>query len=946
MIEILTYIGGAIAATGAFIGVVWRLFYGNKTILDVRHKLPSIGVKRLIYPKSRVEQVISEYLREVKEAHSHLRFGDPLSSLQAQDPSNRIELTEIYTPLNVATEFKVVGDDVLTNQPARLSLSAAEALKNPDAHRVVVLGAPGAGKSTLVDMLVLGEISLSRCPVHVRLADLSASKSPSIWNAVSEIHDVQTATEAKKDELVAALNAKLESGEGVIYFDGLDEVSEEHTADIINLIKDTEKTFSKAQIVITCRATDYEQRSLAPKLPFTLLRLLPFTLSEMLDYVDKWYNQLERLRFVTDAAARKRNLQDAIRNSIELAQLGSNPLVLNLMALVHTSEGELPRSRAVLYQRTVSHLLSESPNWRRKFGSLTVSQSEIQPIASSIAYLIHERELDQASKKVGLALLEIEAVVIRNSSGVEIDNPAVYRRHKDRVSGIVQRLVNSNGLLVEVSHGRYGFAHRSLQEFLVGQHILDLADVELIRRISKKTHWHEPLVLMAGYGGREGSATFFIATVIDALVKDAMTDSVGGARLAILTGEMLAEIGASTLRARSQSWVLDGRPNQSGPSTWDHVAHLISDASKRADVGLRVELLGVLGRLGDPRLVQRNGELVPFVERLVYLPPAQVEVGDSDPSRPKAKSELVETLPKRRIMFDAVHVPMFMVTNIEYGKFISDGGYSEKSFWTDEGLKWLSGDATFRSKLEEKTREWIERDFGPELLLGKYRLDDILSDAREMSKARSEPFYWRNERYNRPNQPVVGVNLWEAMAFCRWLEATLKASNEIASDVRIRLPREWEWERVARGARMGSVYPWGNEPHTRERAHTRAAKLGLDFAAPVGCFPEGKTDHNLFDIAGNAWEWTVSRAVPPSDEFDIARDDVSGIVDVVVRGGSWFSDEPESVRCGYRGIDLPQNVYFDVGLRPFVFNYKVEERHRAIGTEALRRAGSSRRYQS
>lgn len=946
MWEILTYIGGAIVAVFGFIGVLWRLLFGSKTVFDVRHRLPTSSVKRLIYPKSRADRVIAEYLREVKETHSHLRFGDPLSSLQAQDSSNRIDLLEIYTPLSVATEFKAGGDEVPTNQPARLSLPAAEAVKSPDAHRVVVLGAPGAGKSTLVDVLVLGEISQSQCPVHVRLGDLSASKSLSIWNAVSEIHDEQSGTEAKKDELVAAIKTKLENGEGVIYFDGLDEVAEENTAEVVRLIKEAEKEFGKAQILVTCRATDYEQRALAPQLPFTLLRLLPFTLPEMLDYVDKWYNQLERLRFVNDASVRKRNLQDAIRNSIELSQLGSTPLVLNLMALVHTSEGELPRSRAVLYQRTVSHLLSERPNWRRKFGSLTVSQSELQPLASSVAYLIHERELDQSSKKVGLALLEIEEIVIKNSSTIDIDNPALYRKHKDRIAGIVQRLVNSNGLLVEVSHGRYGFAHRSLQEFLAGQHILDLADVELIRQISRKTHWHEPLVLMAGYGGREGSATFFIATVIDALVKDAMSDSVRGARLAILTGEMLAEIGASTLRARSQSWVLDGRPSQSGPSTWDHVAHLISDASKRADVGLRVELLGILGRLGDPRIVQRNGELVPFVDRLVYLPAAQVEVGDSDPNRPKPKSELVETVPKRRLTFDAFHVPTFMVTNIEFGKFISDDGYSDASYWTEEGIKWLSGDVKFRSELERKTREWIERDFGPELQLGKYRLDDILSDAREMSKARSEPFYWRNERYNRPNQPVVGINLWEAMAFCSWLESTLKKSKEIASDVHIRLPREWEWERVARGTRMGTVYPWGNEPHTRERAHTRAAQLGLDFAAPVGCFPEGKTDHNLFDIAGNAWEWTVSRAVPPNDEFDLVRDDVSGIVDVVVRGGSWFSDEPESVRCGYRGIDLPQNVYFDVGLRPFVFNYQAEERSRAIGTETIQRRGSSRRYQS
>lgn len=938
-------IGAGIGAVASFIGVVWRLFLGNKTVLDMRHKFPAIGAKRLVYPKSRSDRVIAEYIKQTKESHSNLRFGDPISSLENQDQGNRIGLLEIYTPLNVATEFKVQEAELPPNQPVRLSVPAVDAVKGPDAHRLIVLGGPGAGKSTLVDVLVLRDIKDGRCPVHVRLGDILVSKSSSIWDVISEITEVQPGTEASKDEVISAIKEKLLTGEGALYLDGLDEVSEENTNDVLTAILALEREFPKAPCLVTCRTADYDQRSIGTRLPFTLLRLLPFTMPEMLDYVDRWYTQLERLRYVTDASVRKRNLQDAIRNSIELSQLGSTPLVLNLMALVHTSEGELPKSRATLYQRTVSHLLSEKPNWRRKHGSVTVSQSELQPIASSLAFMIHERELEQSQKRVGVSLLEIETKVTENTNASDLQSAAVYRKHRERISAIVQRLVNSNGLMVEVAHGRFGFAHRSIQEFLSGQHILDLADVDLIRRIAAKTHWHEPLVLMAGYGGREGSATFFIATVIDALVKDSMAGGRDAPRLAILTGEMLAEIGASTLRARSQSWVLDGRPHQSGPSTWDHVAHLITDASRSADVPLRVELLSVLGRLGDSRLVTRSGDLVPFIDRLEYLPAAQVEVGDDDLGRPKPKSELVETIPKRKRTFSAFHVPKYMTTNVEYAAFISDDGYRKEDYWTPEGLKWLSDDSIFRAELEAKTREWIERDFGPELQLGRYRIDDILADAREMSKPRLEPFYWRNERYNRPNQPVVGVNLWEAMAYCRWLEATLKADGALTPEVRIRLPSEWEWERVARGAKIGMPYPWGADPNTRARAHTRAARLGLDYASPVGCFPDGKTDHNIFDIAGNAWEWTVSRAVPPAEDFDLDRDNISGIVDVVVRGGSWFSDEPESARCGYRGIDLPQNVYFDVGFRPFVFNFQVGEQVRATGDETIQRRGSSRRYQ-
>ena len=166
-----------------------------------------------------------------------------------------------------------------------------------------------------------------------------------------------------------------------------------------------------------------------------------------------------------------------------------------------------------------------------------------------------------------------------------------------------------------------------------------------------------------------------------------------------------------------------------------------------------------------------------------------------------------------------------------------------------------------------------------------------------------------------PAHPVTFVTWPEALAYCRWLEATLKQSSDaspavkqrLAEGWRVRLPNEAQWEKAARGT-DGRRFPWGPEPR-RDRANFAGSA-----STPAGQFPCPECPYGLADMSGNVWEWTASPNQPyPFDPHD---DRTSLDTDAlwVIRGGH-FGDDARLVRTTARGAAEPGARRAFIGFR-------------------------------
>ncbi len=155
------------------------------------------------------------------------------------------------------------------------------------------------------------------------------------------------------------------------------------------------------------------------------------------------------------------------------------------------------------------------------------------------------------------------------------------------------------------------------------------------------------------------------------------------------------------------------------------------------------------------------------------------------------------------------------------------------------------------------------------------------------------PAFWSPE-VDRQNDPVVGLTWNDAFAFCRWEGK--------------RLPTEAEWEKAARGGLEGKTYPWGD---ANDRGHANFSSFGI---TPIGSYLPNP--YNLFDMAGNVWEWCSDWYGSDYYSFNEGTNPKGPRQGFrrVIRGGAWYC-KAKNIRVANRHREDPNIGSYHIGFR-------------------------------
>ena len=659
--------------------------------------------------------ILGRYTDEVLADTEHIEVRGIVAVSGAGQASLAYPIEELYVPLRVAHG---AGRGVLA--AGHRDAFLADALAH--ARRLLVVGAPGGGKTTFLKLaacvlakdlrdgggrraaqLGLPVDAPAPLPVFVRLAVL-AHRMAADPNGAHEAPDrllLRFLAERHDDATAALIERHLDEGRAALLLDGLDEVVDPtRKARVVALVGACLRRWKENLVVLTSRPYGVEDVPALHALPRAVVE--DFGDAERDDFLARWV----RARF-PDAASKRpadylAELRTEVAGSRRLRQMARNPVMLTCLCVVHWNERRLPEGKADLLAAVLRWLLAARDAQRVGRGFTTTFAEEAFK-ALAVAMTLHEQG-KQAVVDLAWAADRL-AAPLRRELGVR--DPDLLRA---RGMTFLEYEALDSGVVEKVGPGELRFWHLTFQEHLAARALVERSDAERgdgaadgwwppVRDHLCDPQWREVLDHFAGALAKTGRRRLdlLVERVLATAASDEGTegDLVGTARAVGALGRLLRvleaygytppdDLGWAAARARA-------------------MAIFEVEGAARVPEKERIAAAEALGQAGDPRLADPEKNYLPI---------------------PGMAPLLLGTYP---------------VTVEEFARFVEDGGYETEAFWDTEGWLLATKDG------------W------------------------------RAPGEWEEQQVT-PNRPVVRVSWHEASAYARWLSGLTGVEHRLPAD--------------------------------------------------------------------------------------------------------------------------------------------------------------------
>ncbi|MGW2308663.1 HEAT repeat domain-containing protein [Actinomadura luteofluorescens] len=389
--------------------------------------------------------------------------------------------------------------------------------------KAVVLGDPGAGKSTLGRYITLLLALDQRQPEALSWAQHAL---PSSWRGrLPLLIELRSYADARwrgktfldlvdefwqtedlglpKDELDKFLRS---GGHALVIFDGLDEIFDPRIrADVTRQIEGFAARYPGVNIIVTSRVIGYQDnRAVLDAAGFTTYMLQDLNRKQIGDFAKIWYDH-SCANNPPEATRLRKRLLGAIERSVAIAELAGNPMLLTILAIM-ARRSELPRDRSTVYKHAVTVLIEDwdvNKHLREQLSDVT----ELD--ATDKLEMLHRVARRMQDASAGLAGNHLPANVLTKELRAQLmERMALSEERTVAVArAMLQQFQHRNFILSSFGAGLYGFVHRAFLEYLAADDIRqrftdrelsEEALLDLIHKHAPDPSWSEVLLLLVG----------------------------------------------------------------------------------------------------------------------------------------------------------------------------------------------------------------------------------------------------------------------------------------------------------------------------------------------------------------------------------------------------------------------------------------------------------------